>query len=113
VSSSGNSLAPAASCCATVVATTSSSTLPTAAAYLCHGIPRSRTLSAGSFAGSSVLRPPVADPGAKVIAPPSNNALQLTRARFAQQVRAERHFVPHRAFIIYGPSQRNAVLCGR
>jgi hypothetical protein len=43
---------------------------------------------------------------------PSNNALQLTRARSAQQVRAERHFVPHRAFIINGPSQLNAVLCG-
>jgi hypothetical protein len=43
----------------------------------------------------------------------SNNALQLTRARFAQQVRAERHFVPHRAFIIYGPSQLNAVFDGR
>ena len=40
---------------------------------------------------------------------PHNNALQLTRARSAQQVRAERHFVPHRAFIIYGPSQLNAV----
>jgi hypothetical protein len=40
---------------------------------------------------------------------PENNALQLTRARFAQQVRAERHFVPHRALIIYGPSQLNAV----
>jgi hypothetical protein len=25
-------------------------------------------------------------------------------------VRAERHFVPHRAFIVYGPSQLNAVL---
>ena len=37
-------------------------------------------------------------------------SLQLTRARSAQQVRAERHFVPHRAFIIYGPSQLNAVL---
>jgi hypothetical protein len=44
---------------------------------------------------------------------PANNALQLTRARSAQQVRAERHFVPHRAFIIYGPSQLNAVLSGR
>jgi hypothetical protein len=43
----------------------------------------------------------------------SNNALQLTRARSAQQVRAERHFVPHRASIIYGPSQLNAVLSGR
>jgi hypothetical protein len=40
---------------------------------------------------------------------PQNNALQLTRARSAQQVRAERHFVPHRASIIYGPSQLNAV----
>ena len=39
--------------------------------------------------------------------------MQLTRARFAQQVRAERHFVPHRASIIYGPSQLNAVLAGR
>jgi hypothetical protein len=38
-----------------------------------------------------------------------NNALQLTRARSVQQVRAERHFVPHRAVIIYGPSQLNAV----
>jgi hypothetical protein len=47
-----------------------------------------------------------------ILAPPSNNALQLTRVRFAQQVRAERHFVPHRAPIIYGPSQLNAVLSG-
>jgi mRNA interferase MazF len=30
-----------------------------------------------------------------------------------QKVRAERHFVPHRAFIINGPSQLNAVLPGR
>jgi hypothetical protein len=44
---------------------------------------------------------------------PENNALQLTRARFCQQVRAERHFVPHRAFIIHGPSQLNAVLARR
>jgi hypothetical protein len=36
---------------------------------------------------------------------PENNASQLTRARFAQRVRAERHFVPHRAFVTYGPSQ--------
>jgi hypothetical protein len=43
---------------------------------------------------------------------PQNNALQLTRARSSQQVRAARHFVPHRAFIIYGPSQLNAVLHG-
>ncbi len=34
---------------------------------------------------------------------PHNNALQLTRARFAQQVRAARRHVPHRAFIIDGP----------
>ena len=43
---------------------------------------------------------------------PSNKALQLTRARVLKKVRAERHFVPHRAFSIYGPSQLNAVLDG-
>jgi hypothetical protein len=44
---------------------------------------------------------------------PDNNALQLTRARSAQEVRAARHNgVPHRASIIYGPSQLNAVFCG-
>jgi hypothetical protein len=42
---------------------------------------------------------------------PHNIALQLTRARSAQQMRAARHFVPQRALIIYGPSQLNAVLC--
>jgi hypothetical protein len=48
--------------------------------------------------------------GASILAWLPNIALQLTRARSARQVRAERHFVPHRAFIIYGPSQLNAVL---
>jgi hypothetical protein len=38
-----------------------------------------------------------------------NKALQLTRAPVLQEVRAERHFVPHRAFVINGPSQLNAV----
>jgi hypothetical protein len=40
---------------------------------------------------------------------PENKALQLTRAHVLQQVRAERHFVPHRALIVNGPSQLNAV----
>lgn len=44
---------------------------------------------------------------------PHNNALQLTRAPVLQKVRAARHFVPHRAFIICGPSQLNAVLARR
>jgi hypothetical protein len=43
---------------------------------------------------------------------PSNKALQLTKACSGQQVRAARHFVPHRASVIYGPSQLNAVFCG-
>jgi hypothetical protein len=48
-----------------------------------------------------------------ISAPPQNIALQLTRARSAQQVRAARHFVPHRAGVINGPSQLNAVFDGR
>jgi hypothetical protein len=43
----------------------------------------------------------------------SNNALQLTRAPVLREERAVRHFVPHRACIINGPSQLNAVLGGR
>jgi hypothetical protein len=47
------------------------------------------------------------------LAPQSNNALQLTRAPVLQKVRAARHFVPHRAGVINGPSQLNAVFYGR
>jgi hypothetical protein len=48
---------------------------------------------------------------------PQNNALQLTRARFAQQVRAARHSAVatcrNARASFMGPSQLNAVFDGR